>query len=78
MWISDALGTGTQACPIDWDRISTIKLNPKASLHGTDTLMSVREAQQKGKAIIINNIDRFVFSSKRYQLIQQMEAVKDC
>jgi hypothetical protein len=21
----DALGTGQQACPIDWDRISTIK-----------------------------------------------------
>jgi hypothetical protein len=25
----DALGTGQQACPIDWDRISTIKLTPK-------------------------------------------------
>jgi hypothetical protein len=57
---SDALGTGTQACPIDWDRISTIKLTPKGQIYTeTDTLMSVREAQQKGKAIIINNIDRF-------------------
>jgi hypothetical protein len=28
------LGTGTQACPMDWDRISTIKLTQRANLHG--------------------------------------------
>jgi hypothetical protein len=55
----DALGTGQQACPIDWDRISTLKLTPRGQVSTeTDSLESVREAQQLGKAVIINNIDR--------------------
>jgi hypothetical protein len=55
----DALGTGQQACPIDWDRISTIKLTPKGQVYtDIDSLETVRTAQQKGKAVIINNIDR--------------------
>jgi hypothetical protein len=54
----DALGTG-QACPIDWDRISTIKLTPKGQVYtDIDSLETVRTAQQLGKAVIINNIDR--------------------
>jgi hypothetical protein len=55
----DALGTGQQACPIDWDRISTIKLTPKGQVYtDIDSLETVRTAQQLGKAVIINNIDR--------------------
>jgi hypothetical protein len=72
----DALGTGQQACPIDWDRISTIKLTPKGQVYtDIDSLETVRTAQQKGKAVI-NNIDRLCH--KKYQSIQQREAVKDC
>ena len=57
---SDALGTGQQACPIDWDRVSTVKLTPRGFIYTEiDNLVNVREAQQTGKAIIINNIDRF-------------------
>ena len=56
----DALGTGQQACPIDWDRISTVKLTPRGfSDAEADSLVNVRKAQQKGNAIIINNVDRF-------------------
>lgn len=56
----DALGTGQQACPIDWDRISTVKLTPRGFIYTEiDNLVNVRKAQQNGKAIIINNIDRF-------------------
>jgi hypothetical protein len=47
----DALGIRTQACPIDWDRISTIKLTQR-QVYRTDTLMSVRGAQQKGKQLL--------------------------
>lgn len=55
----DALGTGQQACPIDWDRISTLKLTPRGfSDVEIDSLVNTRIAQQKGNAIIINNIDR--------------------
>jgi hypothetical protein len=53
----DALGTGTQACPIDWDRISTIKLNSKGASTEQTALMSVREAQQLGKALLSILID---------------------
>ena len=56
----DALGTGQQACPIDWDRISTVKLTPRGlGYTDIDNLVNVRKAQQSGKAIIINNVDRF-------------------
>lgn len=56
----DALGTGQQACPIDWDRISTVKLTPRGFVYTEiDNLVNIREAQQTGKAIIVNNIDRF-------------------
>lgn len=56
----DALGTGQQACPIDWDRISTVKLTPRGFIYtDIDNLVNVRKAQQLGKAIIINNVDRF-------------------
>jgi hypothetical protein len=50
--------SGQQACPIDWDRISTLNLHKEVKFTRTDSLESVREAQQKGKAVIINNIDR--------------------
>ena len=56
----DALGTGNQACPIDWDRVSTVKLTPRGFIYSEiDNLVNVREAQQTGKAIVINNIDKF-------------------
>lgn len=58
---SGTLGTGTEACPIDWDRISTLKLTPKNQFYTEeDNLESVQAAQQTGKTIIINNIDSFV------------------
>jgi len=56
----DALGTGQQGCPIDWDRISTLKLTPRGFIFtDKDTLTSIRTAQQMGKVFIVNNIDRF-------------------
>lgn len=65
----DALGTGNQACPIDWDRVSTIKLTPKGQVYtDIDSLETVRTAQQKGKAIIINNIDRFALVPQEVSL----------
>jgi len=58
---SGTLGTGTMACPIDWDRITTLKLTPKNLFYtDEDNLNSVQTAQQQGKAVIINNIDSFV------------------
>jgi hypothetical protein len=46
-----------ETSPIDWDRISTIKLTQKQIKHG---LNECKRGTAKGKAIIINNIDRFV------------------
>jgi hypothetical protein len=55
----DALGTGQQACPIDWDRIQLLNLHQKVKfIQSIDSLETVRTAQQLGKAVIINNIDR--------------------
>jgi hypothetical protein len=70
------LGTGTQACPMDWDRISTIKLTQREHLRNRH-FNECKRGTAKGKAIIIN-IDRFALVHKRFQLIPQMEAVKDC
>lgn len=56
----DALGTGQQGCPIDWDRISTLKLTPRGYIFTQeDNLVNTREGQQLGKIFIVNNIDRF-------------------
>jgi hypothetical protein len=58
--VGDALGTGHQACPIDWDRISTVKLTKRNALFtDIDNLVNVKLAQQKGDVVIINNIDKF-------------------
>jgi hypothetical protein len=49
-WAGDALGTAS-ACPIDWDRISTIKLTPKGQVYtDIDSLETVRTAQQKASS----------------------------
>jgi hypothetical protein len=46
--VGDALEQGQQACPIDWDRISTIKLTPKGQVYtDIDSLETVRTAQQR-------------------------------
>jgi hypothetical protein len=61
----DALGTGQQACPIDWDRISTIKLTPKGQVYtDIDSLETVRTATIKVRQLLsITLID--VFSTTR-------------
>ena len=57
----DAGNTGQQACPIDWDRISTVKLTKRGAIFtDEDNLENVKIAQQKGDVVIINNIDSFV------------------
>jgi hypothetical protein len=41
------------ACPIDWDRISTIKLTPKGQVYtDIDSLETVRTAQQKARQLL--------------------------
>jgi hypothetical protein len=39
----DALGTGQQACPIDWDRISTITYTKRTSLPDIDSLETLEQ-----------------------------------
>jgi hypothetical protein len=66
------------SCPIDWDRISTIKLTPKGQVYtDIDSLETVRTAQQLGKAVIINNIDRLSLVPQEVSIDTTEEVVKD-
>jgi hypothetical protein len=62
--IGDLLGTGMQGCSFDWDRIETIELSSKNYQYLEEqTLVSVREAQQKGDLIILQGIKSFNLSA---------------
>jgi hypothetical protein len=62
--IGDLSGTGMQGCSFDWDRVETIELSSKNYQYLEEqTLLSVREAQQKGDLIILQGIKSFNLSA---------------
>lgn len=62
--IGDLSGTGMQGCSFDWDRVETIELSSKNYQYSEEqTLVSVREAQQKGDLIILQGIKSFNLSA---------------
>jgi hypothetical protein len=74
---ADALGTGHKRVLSIGIEYQQLNLHKGAIYTDIDSLESVREAQQKGKAVIINNIDR-CFSASRSINRYTEEAVKDC
>jgi len=61
---TDTGGTGTAGCRFDWSRIKTVELTPRSFKYTKQqTLAYIREQQQLGNIIIINNVVSYVDAS---------------
>lgn len=61
---TDTGGTGTAGCRFDWSRIKTVELTPRSFKYTKQqNLAYIREQQQLGNIIIINNIVSYVDAS---------------
>jgi hypothetical protein len=73
----DALGTGNKRVPSIGIEYQLLNLHQKDKFTDIDSLETVRTAQQKGKAVIIN-IDRLSLVPQEVSIDTTEEAVKDC
>lgn len=54
------LGTGTQGCPFDWDRIVGLEFSSGDYAYTSEqNLVNIQEAQQKKEIIIVNGFESF-------------------